>query len=928
MRRLGDTAKLLAMAVNLPSSSSTSTSTSTSPSVTNGQSRGISGLQGQSESISNQQGHTNMNADLDAGISDHSQTESQLLKEPSEQTTVESTTTATSAPVTIPHIAVAAEPIDINALNKTNIPSEHQPDSNNLTHLNSRLDESFSDLDNIATEPVLEMDERPPIIKVISTVDIGTANGGNDQRQLMESTASEGTVLPNSNANEVNTDTMQDPQLENQNLSEPNNRQTQDQDQEANNINEPIPTDPATVDPESRSIISIPHSEPPEYFDNDKYEANYFHYRVRIRRLNAARQMGLLAETPSAELDNLVQNRDPLEHAPLYDPNAVRFDEPLPWYGSADVDQSYRVDVEAGGSRGGSRLGELLERASRSSFLKSVRSVGSRSSMRSDESGGMSSGAGAGGSASGTGAGSDGRLGVRASSSSLLLARSVGVSSSGAGDAGTIASGSPLVEEGGPRPVRSDAALRVSWVSSRSRESLTPGGGTFRALLGDNTRRQRASSTPPQNNRNDDRFEDPNAPPVPPIPMQALGLGVSDLSNQSGVQSRSSFLDIPSIIVVNDDYRDHDRDENEVAGAGSTVAETETEPVPGSSSTVVADGGNVGTPASMNPPPSPLSTYPPPPSLTGSQAVSTDNVRRYRSFSTLNSGRGYTIRLGNRGGTVTIGGSRSGEGSTRSGSVNNNNNDNNNDANNNNNQNETEGRYQLVPPPPTRFFDDAGNGRGVYDALTDERTKVVVVQVESTNWMDMFIEWLQGPVLLKEARVSEREYEAVARRERREALAALRLQMEARELRERIRRGEVPGSSEAADPTVTPGTPIINDVSNSSSSSISNLDANTSAVDTTRPPTTTTPSTHDNAPAAPPIALTASSSSSGSNLRTAFVDDRIFPLAPLGSTGGWNGRGRQGENAGNSDGSGRRAPAWANQNAPTMFMFSADSFNM
>ncbi|KAJ1561782.1 hypothetical protein HK405_002878, partial [Cladochytrium tenue] len=64
----------------------------------------------------------------------------------------------------------------------------------------------------------------------------------------------------------------------------------------------------------------------------------YFMYRARILRLGAAKQMGLLADTPMEQLMDVIQNMRPLPSAPIYDPNAPRFDDPLPVY-ATDVEE-------------------------------------------------------------------------------------------------------------------------------------------------------------------------------------------------------------------------------------------------------------------------------------------------------------------------------------------------------------------------------------------------------------------------------------------------------------------------------------------------------------------------------------------------------------------------------------------------------------
>ncbi|KAI9361658.1 hypothetical protein DFJ73DRAFT_30475 [Zopfochytrium polystomum] len=142
---------------------------------------------------------------------------------------------------------------------------------------------------------------------------------------------------------------------------------------------------------DARSVLSIPVSEPPVYFDSDKYAQNvyttvlwklrrtygfpvlyvvpfvalllvfnttrgdggnlrygiyglavavvlitplglYVVYRSRVRRLQAALQMGLLADTPVDQVNAIVMYEAPLPNAPLYDANAIRYDEPLPLY--------------------------------------------------------------------------------------------------------------------------------------------------------------------------------------------------------------------------------------------------------------------------------------------------------------------------------------------------------------------------------------------------------------------------------------------------------------------------------------------------------------------------------------------------------------------------------------------------------------------
>ncbi|KAJ3110278.1 hypothetical protein HDU96_006757 [Phlyctochytrium bullatum] len=138
--------------------------------------------------------------------------------------------------------------------------------------------------------------------------------------------------------------------------------------------------------------VEYPESEPPEYFDSDKVAANvyvavrhrlrqrlvlplaiwlpglvvliiigvfrggptraniavysligaiyvgyaitmYLIYRAKMRRLNHLYAAGLLADTPEDELFRLVLRNRILRPAPLYDADAMRWDEPLPFYG-------------------------------------------------------------------------------------------------------------------------------------------------------------------------------------------------------------------------------------------------------------------------------------------------------------------------------------------------------------------------------------------------------------------------------------------------------------------------------------------------------------------------------------------------------------------------------------------------------------------
>jgi hypothetical protein len=99
----------------------------------------------------------------------------------------------------------------------------------------------------------------------------------------------------------------------------------------------------------------------------------YTIYRSKTRRLKAAREMGLLADTPMAQIQNLVLNDGALEPAPLYDPTLVRFDEPLPVYAPADGSEEEEDDEE--GDEG------TLERRRRSASHGSLRSSGSRGSV-------------------------------------------------------------------------------------------------------------------------------------------------------------------------------------------------------------------------------------------------------------------------------------------------------------------------------------------------------------------------------------------------------------------------------------------------------------------------------------------------------------------------------------------------------------------
>ncbi|KAJ3112958.1 hypothetical protein HDU96_003959 [Phlyctochytrium bullatum] len=158
---------------------------------------------------------------------------------------------------------------------------------------------------------------------------------------------------------------------------------------------DPAPTPAATDDQQPERPVSpeYPESEPPEYFDSEKVSNNiymrllgklrrryimpmlvwmpgvilltvlgvlrnnaasstsmviysimvsiftcsgvwlYFVYRAKVRRLNAVYAAGLLADTPSEELVALIYQNRILRPAPLYDADAMRWDEPLPFYG-------------------------------------------------------------------------------------------------------------------------------------------------------------------------------------------------------------------------------------------------------------------------------------------------------------------------------------------------------------------------------------------------------------------------------------------------------------------------------------------------------------------------------------------------------------------------------------------------------------------
>ncbi|KAJ3211184.1 hypothetical protein HDU67_004743 [Dinochytrium kinnereticum] len=63
------------------------------------------------------------------------------------------------------------------------------------------------------------------------------------------------------------------------------------------------------------------------------FVSTYFIYRSKIRRLDAMYAAGLLADTPLDELTALVFQNRVLNPAPLYDADAMRWDEPLPHYG-------------------------------------------------------------------------------------------------------------------------------------------------------------------------------------------------------------------------------------------------------------------------------------------------------------------------------------------------------------------------------------------------------------------------------------------------------------------------------------------------------------------------------------------------------------------------------------------------------------------
>ncbi|KAI8847991.1 hypothetical protein BC829DRAFT_395187 [Chytridium lagenaria] len=70
-----------------------------------------------------------------------------------------------------------------------------------------------------------------------------------------------------------------------------------------------------------------------------------FIYRSKVRRLDAMHAAGLLADTPMEELVTLVFQNRVLNPAPLYDADAMRWDEPLPYYGrgrSQGMDQRRR----------------------------------------------------------------------------------------------------------------------------------------------------------------------------------------------------------------------------------------------------------------------------------------------------------------------------------------------------------------------------------------------------------------------------------------------------------------------------------------------------------------------------------------------------------------------------------------------------------
>ncbi|KAJ3129177.1 hypothetical protein HK101_005290, partial [Irineochytrium annulatum] len=147
-----------------------------------------------------------------------------------------------------------------------------------------------------------------------------------------------------------------------------------------------VQADPDAADTDGESVYPV--SEPPQYFDADKFGLNvfktyakklrqfflyplylwvplavvmyaftpfaagakvpiyivttillvtaiiltYVRYRYKVRRLNAVHASGLLGDTPMSEINTIVVENGVLSPAPLYDTDAMRWDDPLPYY--------------------------------------------------------------------------------------------------------------------------------------------------------------------------------------------------------------------------------------------------------------------------------------------------------------------------------------------------------------------------------------------------------------------------------------------------------------------------------------------------------------------------------------------------------------------------------------------------------------------